>query len=189
MIVRLLKRVAVTLAIGLVIAGIAAVGWAGWLQHTGNLHAVVAGQVYRSAQPSGQRLSTWTTAYGFRSVLNLRGQSDATWYRQERREARRLNLHHVDFAMSDDQQMTPARAADLISLLHALPKPLLIHCKAGADRTGLAAALYLASLGHPEAEAEAQISFQYGHVSLPVSAAWPMNLSWEALEPSLGYDS
>ena len=163
-------------------------GWAAWLQHSGNLHAVVAGQVYRSAQPSEAQLTAWTAAHGIRSVLNLRGASDADWYRMERATAERLNLAHADFPMRDSKVLSPDRAAALISLLDSLPKPVLIHCKAGSDRTGLAAALYLADTGHSEAQAEAQISFRYGHVSLPFSAAWAMDESWEAMEPSFGYD-
>lgn len=173
----------------LIVAVLAAAGWAAWLQQTGNLHAVLSGQVYRSAQPSDKQLSEWTAEYGFRSVLNLRGKSRADWYRTERDTAASLNLQHADFAMRDNEVLTPERAAELIALLNALPKPLLIHCKAGADRTGLAAALYLASQGLGEAPAEAQISFRYGHVSLPLSAAWPMNQSWEAMKSSFGYDT
>ena len=172
-----------------VLAVIVGGGWAAWLQQNGNLHAVLEGEVYRSAQPSAAQLVERTAAYGFRSVLNLRGPSDADWYRAERQTAARLTLTHADFAMRDREILTPDRAAALMALMEALPKPVLIHCKAGADRTGLAAALLLAGAGRGEAEAEAQISFRYGHVPLPVSAAWPMDQSWEAMEPSFGFDS
>ena len=172
-----------------VVAGMACGGWAAWLRHSGNLHAVLAGEVYRSAQPSATQLTAWTVAHGFRSVLNLRGTSGVDWYRTKRATAERLNLQQADFAMRDSKVLEPDQAAALIALLDRLPKPVLIHCKAGADRTGLAAALYLSGKGHAEAQAEAQISFRYGHVSLPVSAAWPMDQSWEAMEPSFGYDS
>lgn len=173
-------RCLVTLMVTVLAAG----GWAGWLHGTDNLHPVLAGQIYRSAQPSGAQLQDWTAAHRFRSLLNLRGASDADWYRIERATAARL--HHADFAMRASQVLTPGRAATLMALLDSLPKPVLIHCMGGADRTGLAAALYLASLGQGEAKAEAQISFRYQHVSLPVSAAWPMDQSWEAMEPSFG---
>lgn len=176
-------------ALKLILVGMAIGGWAAWLRHSGNLHAVLEGTVYRSAQPSAALLETWTAAHGFRSVLNLRGPSDAGWYRAERETAARLNLTHADFAIRDSEILAPDRAAALMALMEALPKPLLIHCKAGADRTGLAAALYLANAGQGEARAEAQISVRYGHVSLPVSAAWPMDLSWEAMEASFGFDS
>lgn len=86
-------RCLVTLMVTVLAAG----GWAGWLHGTGNLHPVLAGQIYRSAQPSGAQPQDWTAAHGFRSVLNLRGASDADWYRIERATAARL--HHADFAM------------------------------------------------------------------------------------------
>ncbi|MFT4151866.1 MAG: tyrosine-protein phosphatase [Paracoccaceae bacterium] len=170
----------------LVAAVILPAGWAGWLQAGGNFHTVLAGEVYRSAQPSAKELDEWTRAHGIRSVLNLRGASDQPWYRDEVAAAGRLGLTHADFAMRASQVLTESRARELIALMQSLPKPLLIHCQHGADRTGLAAALYLAAAGRGEAAAEGQISFRYGHVSLPVSAAWPMDETWEAMERPLG---
>lgn len=184
-----MRRWAVLILALPVLAVVAGAGWASWLQQSGNLHEVLEGKVYRSAQPSAAQLVEWTTAYGFRSVLNLRGPSDADWYRAEQKTAARLTLTHADFAMRDSEILTLDRAAALMALMEALPKPVLIHCKAGADRTGLASALFLAGAGQGEALAEAQISFRYGHVSLPVSAAWPMDQSWEAMEASFGFDS
>lgn len=129
------------------------------------------------------------TAHGIRSVLNLRGASDRGWYHDEIEMARRLGVTHADFAMRASKVLSPERARQLIALMQSLPKPLLIHCQQGADRTGLAAALYLAANGGGEAEAESQISFRYGHVSLPLSSAWPMDESWEAMERPLGFES
>ncbi len=69
------------------------------------------------------------------------------------------------------------------------PKPLLIHCLAGADRTGLASALYVAGVeGRGELAAEWQLSIAYGHVGVPVlSRAWAMNQTWEKMEAWLGF--
>lgn len=164
-------------------------GWAGWLQGTGNFHAVIPGELYRSAQPTGRMLDRWVAETGIRSVVNLRGASDSDWYRDEIAQSDRLSLVHADFAMRDDRMLPPERAAALVDLIASLPKPVLIHCKAGADRTGLAAALYLARHGETEARAEAQLSFRFGHVGLPVSAAWAMDQSWEEMEPALGFES
>jgi len=60
------------------------------------------------------------------------------------------------------------------------PKPLLIHCKAGADRTGLASALYLGALEHQTRETAGwQLSILYGHIAIPwLSCAWPMDVTW-----------
>ncbi len=184
-VLRWLARSAALVLLALLLAG----GWAGWLRHSGNFHAVVAGEVYRSAQPSPAQLARWSKDHRLGSVLNLRGASSAGWYQGEISASRALGLVHADFAMKDHEKLTPERAARLMALIDSLPKPVLIHCKAGADRTGLAAALYLARHGETEARAEAQLSFRFGHVGLPVSAAWAMDQSWEEMEPALGFES
>jgi hypothetical protein len=40
----------------------------------------------------------------------------------------------------------------------------LLHCKSGADRTGLAAGVWLLLQGRDVAEAAAQLSWRFGHV-------------------------
>lgn len=184
-----LRRILFGLALALITAVALPIGWAAWLQASGNFHTVVEAEVYRSAQPDPAELETWAKAHGIRSVLNLRGPSDQQWYSDEIAASERLGLVHADFGMRSSEMLGEARAQELIALMRSLPKPLLIHCKQGADRTGIASALYLAARGDGEARAEAQISFRYGHVSLPVSAAWPIDLSWEALEIPLGFES
>lgn len=160
------------------------------LQASRNFHPIVAAEAYRSAQPTGADLARWQARTGIRSVINLRGShAGADWYDDEVAASRRLGLAHYDFGMSAGRELMPQAAARLVALLRAAPKPVLIHCKSGADRTGLAAALYLAQRGTPEDLAEAQISFRFGHVSIPFTAAWPMDASWEHLEASFGYES
>lgn len=158
------------------------------IQLSGNFGTVVEDVVYRSNQPSVSQLEAYTRQHGIRSVINLRGAKPGTaWYEAEIASARALNLVHYDFAMSDSDELSSDRARELVELMARAEKPLLIHCKAGADRTGLAAALYLAKLaGATEAQAEGQISIRYGHISLPVSPAFAMDRSFETLEPWLG---
>lgn len=158
------------------------------IQLAGNFGTVVDGVVYRSNQPSASQLSAYTQEHGIRSVINLRGaKPGSAWYDEEIVSARSLNLVHYDFPMSDSEELSADRARQLVELMARAEKPLLIHCKAGADRTGLAAALYLAKLaGATEAQAERQISIRYGHISLPVSPAFAMDRSFEAFEPWLG---
>ena len=55
----------------------------------------------------------------------------------------------------------------LIDTLRSCPYPLLIHCKSGADRTGLASALYLMiRRGVPPEQAEDAFTLEHGHVPL-----------------------
>ncbi len=160
------------------------------LQLTGNFHEVVLGELYRSAQLSAGDLATYAREKGIRSVLNLRGADrGAPWYHSEVRASRDLGIAHLDFAMSAGRALTRAEAVRLVALMRDAPKPLLIHCRAGADRSGLAASLYLAAIeGAAEERSEAQLSFRYGHIGIPwLSQTYAMDEAWESLEPWLGY--
>ena len=182
----LFRRLAVLAFVCVALPG----GYLADLQMRGNFHPVVAGVAYRSAQPTAEDLIRWANMAGLHSVINLRGAHDGTpWYDEEIAASATLGLAHYDFAMSANEPLEPERAARLIALLRTAPKPVLIHCMSGADRTGLASALLLADLDHDEDAAERQTSFRYGHISLPHTAAWPMDQSWEALEGQLGFSS
>ncbi|WP_417249843.1 fused DSP-PTPase phosphatase/NAD kinase-like protein [Celeribacter sp.] len=164
------------------------IGYLAYLQLSGNYHAIVEGEVYRSAQPDYEMLERFAVEDGGKTVLNLRGIAPGSdWYDTERAAADELGLIHIDFPMSDRKVISPEVAEELIAIMRDAPKPLLVHCKAGADRTGLAGALYLiAHAGASEAHAERHLSLLYGHVGVPISAAWPMDLSWHAYEAHIG---
>lgn len=160
------------------------------LRLTGNFHEVIAGELYRSAQPTAEQVDDYIREYGIRSVINLRGPHPGTdWYDAETAVARSHGVVHRDFPMRASRRLSQVEAEELLRIMRDSPKPLLIHCQAGADRTGLATALYLAAIsGVGEQRAEGAISIRYGHISLPVSDAWPMDQSWEQLEPWLGFE-
>lgn len=174
----------------LAVTGILCCAYATWLYSTNNFHEVLHGELYRSAQPNGRELASYASGHGIRTVINLRGEHVGTgWYDEELKASTDLGLKHIDFSMSSRTELTPKQANDLIRIFETAEKPILIHCKAGADRTGLAAALYLASVGQAgEEAAEAQLSLLYGHFPIPVfSAAYPMDETFEVMEPSLGF--
>jgi uncharacterized protein (TIGR01244 family) len=171
------------------IASVSIGGYLGGLQLTGNFHPVVAGQVYRSAQPSAEDIAYYAKKYAIRTIINLRGDNTgSSWYDAEIAQAKTLGITHVNFGMYASRELTQAEAAALIGILEHAEKPVLIHCKSGADRSGLASALYVAAVAKlGEAAAEAQISIRYGHISLPLSEAYAMDRTFEALEPWLGF--
>jgi protein tyrosine/serine phosphatase len=124
-----------------------------WFQ--GNLGVVDAGRVIRSAQPTTQ-LPTWIRQYGLRSILNLRGGSHADWwYDAEVKAAEAGGVCFYDFPLSATKRPTRRELLVLIDTLESCSYPLLIHCKSGADRTGLASALYfMVRCGTPPRQAE-----------------------------------
>jgi protein tyrosine/serine phosphatase len=177
------------LRIGIILlaAPASAAAYLGSLQLTGNFDAVVPGEIYRSAQLTADQISGYIGAYNIKTVINLRGENRGQpWYDAEVKESDRLKVAHVDFGMSARHQLSRAQATALIALMEKAEKPLLIHCKDGADRTGLASALYLAVLKKKDPKvAEAQLSLRYGHISLPFAPEYAMERTFEALEPAL----
>jgi protein tyrosine/serine phosphatase len=131
-----------------------------------NVHAVVPGVVYRSAQLDPEDLTALIRRDGIRSILNLRGaEPGASWYDGELAVSERAGVRHVDFELSAVRDVPGPQADRLVALMEELPKPLLIHCQAGADRSGLAAALYRYAVVHDTSSAAAsQLSVWYGHV-------------------------
>ncbi|HQS44922.1 MAG TPA: tyrosine-protein phosphatase [Xanthobacteraceae bacterium] len=152
---------------------------------------MVPHEVYRSAQPTPKLISEYVAAHGIRTIINLRGANMGNaWYDAEISEAHRLNVTHLDFRMSARRELSLPEVRALIHLMETAEKPILIHCQAGSDRTGLASALYLAAIKKAdEAEAEGQLSIRYGHFSLPFIPEYAMDRTFEAMEPELGFHS
>ena len=119
-------------------------------------------------QLSGPALADRIRRDGIRSVLNLRGRNDGSdWYETERAVSDRLGIKHLDFRMSAQAELDQPEVEALLAVMRDAPKPMLIHCMGGADRTGLAAALYLAAAGRP-AEAEALPGLRLVETGLPL---------------------
>ena len=155
----------------------------------GNFHEVIPGELYRSAQVEAGDLTRYHQEHKIASVLNLRGNNTGTpWYDDEVREAKQLNIKHIDFSMKASRELTKEQALALIDIMRNAPKPLLIHCHAGADRTGLASALYVAAIANQgEWAAEKQMWMTYGHLPFWINSSYAMNRTFERLEPYLGY--
>ena len=57
------------------------------------------------------------------------------------------------------------RLIGVIDALRAAERPMMFHCKSGADRAGFVAAMYLLIFEHaPIAEAKKQLSIRYMHL-------------------------
>ena len=133
-----------------------------------NLRMVLPGQAYRAGQMSPNALALSIEEYGIKSILNLRGKNPSrAWYNSETEAAQRLKVVHYDFGISASQELRVQDMDEIARLLQAAPKPVLIHCAGGADRSGLASALYLYAIaGKPAQEADRELSMWNGHVPL-----------------------
>lgn len=159
------RKTALRWLLGLMLVPLALGIYLGAVQFSDNFHEVLPGELYRSAQPNGNEIVTYSKHYGIRTILNLRGgNAGDAWYEQELAASAQAGVKHLDFRLSSKRELTEAQAAQLIAMMRDAPKPLWIHCRGGADRTGLAAALYLAALKQQDAAtAGHQLSLRYGH--------------------------
>ncbi|WP_315852060.1 tyrosine-protein phosphatase [Tautonia rosea] len=133
----------------------------------GNVAAVEPGKVYRCAQPKGN-LDDLIAELQPGSILNLRGGSYTdSWYAAEVEATEQAGIDFYDFPMKATRRPSRAELLTLIDLLDRCRYPLVIHCKSGADRTGLASALYrLMVLGESPDEALEEFSIFYSHIPL-----------------------
>jgi protein tyrosine/serine phosphatase len=187
--IRQARRCAAVCRIALLAAALAGCGTAA-LRPDNNFHVIVEDEAFRSAQPSSREIVAYREKYRIATIVNLRGKQEGkAWYDAEIRTAKQLGIRHVDFGMSPSKELTPDRARELIAVMRSAAKPVLIHCMAGSDRTGLAAALYLAAIAKAGEElAAGQLSMRFGHITQPIGGAYAMDRSFEAMAPSLGFD-
>ena len=130
-----------------------------------NFHEVDSGRFYRSAQLPPSILEQVIEDYGIRTVINLRGKSlGKKWYEKELASCARLRVEHHDITMSSRRIPHRDELLRLLDLLRTSPRPILVHCRSGADRTGLAAALYVFEyMGYSKEEATKMLANRYGH--------------------------
>jgi protein tyrosine phosphatase (PTP) superfamily phosphohydrolase (DUF442 family) len=129
-----------------------------------NRGVVEAGRLYRSNQPLPYQLAL-EARRGIRTVLNLRGARDCGSDALAREACARHGLAMIDAPFESRGAPHKDRILRLAGLFETIAYPALIHCKSGADRAGLVAAIYLLLRGRPVAEAARQLSWRYGHVA------------------------
>ena len=132
-----------------------------------NVGTVDPGRVFRAAQPTA-RLAELINDYHLASILNLRGGSfKDKWYVSEVRAAEASGVAFFDFPLKATTRPTRSELLTLIDFFEQCSYPLLIHCKAGADRTGLASTIYLMMKKEmPPEEAIGAFTIYHGHIPL-----------------------
>ena len=130
----------------------------------GNRGVVDAGRVFCSAQPTTE-LGRSIRDYQLKSILNLRAGSQADWWYEAEVSTARPTVSRSTIYRSCTRRPRRHELLKLIDVFHDCPYPLLIHCKSGADRTGLASAVYCL-VGRREAPELARLAFsvEFGHI-------------------------
>lgn len=140
-------RVAALTLVLIGVGGGAAAWWQAGLMPK-RFGVVVEGRLYRSGEISPAQLEHVNREYGIRRVISLLDPS-APQSIAEREAAARLGIIWENVPLRGDGSSTPEDRARIIRLLtDPDAPPTLVHCAAGANRTGLACGLYRIHVQH-----------------------------------------
>ena len=132
-----------------------------------NLSKVDEG-VYRSAQLTPWKLRKLIKKYKLKTVINLRGNNKNYLYKRAKEICEKMHIEYYTVSLSsrNPHKIRKEELEKLIFLLQNAKKPLLFHCKAGADRTGFAAVLYHILNDKDKYEAiQKELKLKYGYLS------------------------
>ncbi len=109
-----------------------------------NFHWIVPGEAARGAQAWGGFLGPFLGRHGIRALINLRGPNpNYGWWRSETRVSAARGVRHIDVMLDSRSLPTREMLVRLFDAFDAAPRPFLVKCSGGQDRTSLAAALYI----------------------------------------------
>ena len=124
----------------------------------------ISDELLRANQPWPHQLAAWK-ARGIKTVVNLRGGFDASFYALEKDACARLGLTMVNFTVTSREVPSREQVLGAKRLYETIAYPAMIHCKSGADRAGIMSVLYMHfRKGLPIREAMDQLSLRYLHV-------------------------
>ncbi|MBY4891433.1 tyrosine-protein phosphatase [Rhodobacteraceae bacterium N5(2021)] len=123
----------------------------------------IAEDLYRSNHPNAAALAAWK-ARGIKEVISLRRASGAVHnFEAETCAALGLTLRNAPLTSREAPRVKGLLL--LLDIFDTIQKPALLHCKSGADRTGLAAAIWAIHVeGKPVAEAKKALGFKHLHI-------------------------
>lgn len=120
--------------------------------------------VWRSNQPDPARFELLAQR-GIKTILNLRGTANRSHYLLEKEACAAHGMALVSMALSAKKAAPREMYLALLDHFETIAHPFLIHCKSGADRTGLAAVFYLLHMQSvPLSEARKQLALGYLHI-------------------------
>lgn len=122
-----------------------------------------APEAFRGNHPSQRQIKRLATN-GLKTIVNLRGESTSGAWLFEKESCESAGVELIPYRMSSRGAPSAERVLGLAALIATVNKPVLFHCKSGADRSGFAAGVYLLlTEGGSLADAKAQLSWKYLH--------------------------
>jgi hypothetical protein len=109
-----------------------------------NFHWVIPGEAARAMQPWAGGLGPFLKRRQIRAIINLRGRNDdLSWWKKETAIAKAGGIAHLDAMLDSRKLPTRAMLERLIQAFDQAPRPFMLKCSGGQDRTSFAAALFL----------------------------------------------
>ena len=128
-----------------------------------NFAEVVPGKWYRANHPTPGRIARVARRHGIRTILNLRGARHCGSEALSREAAERLGLDHLFMPFESRGAPHRERILRFHTIWQTVTTPVLMHCKSGADRAGLASGLVVMFEGGSAVDALEQLSWRFGH--------------------------
>ncbi|MBD3231228.1 hypothetical protein GF322_01045 [Candidatus Dependentiae bacterium] len=139
--------------------------WTRTRQFFDNFYEIVPNKFYRSKQLDSKKLGQYIDKYKFAAVVNLRGENpDKKWWVKEKEICEKKNVLFYNIAMSAVRLPSKNHLKKLIDIFENVQGPIYVHCQGGADRTGMATAIYMMLMQHKtNKEALQYLAIKYGH--------------------------
>jgi protein tyrosine/serine phosphatase len=108
---------------------------------TYHIGIVEEGKIYRSSQPDIEFLKAAVERWKIRTVISLKGLDDKAG-RREREFCKNNGIRLIEIPMSASSPDAEKVERAYAELTDPQNYPVLLHCRAGSDRTGLLVGLY-----------------------------------------------
>lgn len=142
----------------------------GFLRHLWTNEAEIDKDFFRSNHPSPRRLRRFKEVGG-RTIINLRAGQGFAQNVIEKQQCAELGLDYICIPISSVDLPQKKQVLDLISIFETAQRPVLMHCKSGADRTGIASGIYeLHMLQRSPSEAAKQLTIRHAHLGFSEKA-------------------
>ncbi|HEU4419201.1 MAG TPA: tyrosine-protein phosphatase [Planctomycetota bacterium] len=138
--------------------------------------------VWRSPQPGEDQLARRIEQLQLRTVVCLRGDGAGT--ASSRRAAENSGAAFLNVPMSATRAPRPETLLELWQIAATAKRPLLLHCMAGADRTGLASAIFVLHDSGDLDRARGELTILHGHLAFTATGA--MDAVLDKYEPFAG---
>lgn len=138
----------------------------GWIRAIYDNYFVVDEKLHRSSHPSYSTLKK-AASLGITQVISLRHPGKISYQLLEEIWTDRLGLKFISYSMSASDISDPSTYLNILDQINNNRGKTLIHCKSGADRSGLVSALYLLNQSVPQIQKSLRmLNWKFGHFGL-----------------------